>query len=433
MIRTIWRYSLSFLLCLLLLADYSYAIDGMYQGSSGFTDSPWVSSIQAAKDELGPLKCTPSLYPSYEYEVQRTWPIESGGSDVQFVEDGDMFCINDEGKRYRYSYAIRYDKPPACPAGQSWNVDSQSCEEDAPPPADPTDCYEQGLAYDSKTQQCTEVCENGELNGVCLNPTPDNEDTCNSQSPDYQGYIGNGNNRQNICAADKQCEGGKFGLVNGIPACIPDEYGPPECGSVDVIAYDQYGWVCETPQGNPNPEPEPDPTPEPGEPNTDTDGDGEPDQYVRENDPLANAKAQDKTNQELAKANKALQTSNQNLDRIYGAVSEIADQGEQRNQDIEDSGDLVNNNTSDVGNLDDPNLVLGDEGEVNLLDEIGNYQDVPDPHVGQCPEPREIVLTLGTYQISWQPWCDFATTLYPFTLFMFSFIGVAAIARTAIR
>lgn len=423
MIRIIWLFSLLFSLCLSLPAKAQnlYAEDN-YLGLGGwYTSTGEICSALESKENSG----------------KTTYPCEFTGIDYRQVRINGQLYYN---KRYVKAVLpvagasnptlYYYEMGDVTPCAEGETFENGQC---IPPDADPTECYEQGLAYDSQTKQCTEVCENGELSGVCLNPTPDNEDTCNSESPDYKGYLGNGNNRQNICTSDMQCEGGQFGLVNGIPACIPDEYGPPECGSVDVIAYDQYGWVCETPQGNPNPDPEPDPTPEPGEPNTDTDGDGEPDEYRRENDPLANAKAQDKTNQELAKANKELQKSNQNLDRIYGGVKDLVDQGEQRDQEVSDSTDLVNNNTSDVGNLDDPNLVLGDEGEVNLLDELGNYQDVPDPHVGQCPEPREIVLSLGTYQISWQPWCDFASTLYPFTLFMFSFIGVAAIARTAIR
>lgn len=148
-------------------------------------------------------------------------------------------------------------------------------------PRDPAECYEQGLAYDSEKAQCTEVCEQGMLNGVCMNPTPENEESCNSESSDFQGYIGNGNTRINICESDRQCDGGSFGVVSGFPVCIPDEYGPEQlCSAGSISVMDEYGFVCEPIKGQPE-----QPEPEPEEPNTDTTGDGQPDTYTPDNDP----------------------------------------------------------------------------------------------------------------------------------------------------
>lgn len=97
---------------------------------------------------------------------------------------------------------------------------------------------------------------------------------------------------------------------------------------------------------------------------------------------------------------------------------------------LSDTADLIEQNTGDVGNLGDPNLDLTDSTEINVADQISGWQDVGDPTPGQCPQPRELVLGLGTFQVKWEPWCEFAETLRPFTIFMFSFIGAMAIART---
>lgn len=97
---------------------------------------------------------------------------------------------------------------------------------------------------------------------------------------------------------------------------------------------------------------------------------------------------------------------------------------------VEDAKDLIEQNTSGVGKLGDEGLDLTDSTEINLSEKMGDWQNVADPTPGQCPADREISLSIGTYQLSWQPWCDFAATIRPFTIFMFSFIGAMAIART---
>lgn len=203
---------------------------------------------------------------------------------------------------------------PTCPAPNLEHPETGECYS----PQSPEECYENGLAYNNQTQQCVEVCENGMLNGICLDPAPENEDNCDETSPDYQGYYGNGNTRFNYCSSQHQCEGGSFGLVNGQPSCIPDDYGPELCKAGTMAIIDEYGMVCETSKDKPDPEPQP-----PEEPNTDTDGDGQPDEYDRENDPDATNKGLDQINESVGEGNAQLETANQRLDKVGNALDAV--------------------------------------------------------------------------------------------------------------
>ncbi|MFO1390467.1 virulence factor TspB C-terminal domain-related protein [Cellvibrio sp.] len=76
--------------------------------------------------------------------------------------------------------------------------------------------------------------------------------------------------------------------------------------------------------------------------------------------------------------------------------------------------------------------------------DIGNMSDVQDlmnsldsaastPSHGVCPAPRHIQLHLGSFQLSYQPFCDFATQVSYLVLFFFSLSGVLIIYRTVER
>ncbi len=183
----------------------------------------------------------------------------------------------------------------------------------------PEACYENGQIYDAEFGRCVLDCPNGQLNGVCLQDTGDNADDCNADSPDYKGFIGNGSTKTNLCTSNMECEGGAFGVVNGTPACIPDEYGPPTCPSDGALVMDEYGFVCESVNDAPE---EPD-TPE--EPNTDTDGDGQPDEYQRENDPTSVDKGLDKVQDGISDTNTKLDGTNNRLDKLGKGVDAVND------------------------------------------------------------------------------------------------------------
>lgn len=320
----------------------------------------------------------------------------------------------------RYTYEV-----PSCDAGGIYNPETQECEV---PTSTPNQCYEQNLAYDPNTSQCKEVCENGELDGVCLNPVPDNEETCNESRPDYKGYLGNGNNRINFCANDMQCEGGDFGLVGDQLACIPNEYGAPECSGKEVLTKTRYGFYCNPLQPESNEE-EPE---TPREPNEDTDGDGQPDNYNPDLDPSSIDKQLDQTNKKLDKVGDGIGKINSKLDLIYGAADELVKQGESVEEGLNDAADMIENNTAGTGKLGDDGLDLTENTDIQVPDILGDYTDVADPVVSECPAPRELVLGVGTFQVVWTPWCNFAEQIRPFVIFMFTFMGVMAVGRTVI-
>lgn len=195
---------------------------------------------------------------------------------------------------------------PSCDAPKFIDPDTGECRA----PQEPEECYENGQIYDAEYGRCVQDCPNGQLNGVCLQDTGDNADDCNANSPDYKGFIGNGATKHNLCTSNMECEGGAFGLVNGTPSCIPDEYGPPTCPSDGALVIDEYGFVCESVNDAPE---EPD-TPE--EPNTDTDGDGQPDEYDRANDPTSIDKGLDTVSEGISDTNNKIDGTNQRLDKV---------------------------------------------------------------------------------------------------------------------
>lgn len=201
----------------------------------------------------------------------------------------------------------------SCSAPNYTDPDTGECSA----PVDPEACYEQGQIFDAEYSRCVLDCPNGQLNGVCLQDISENTDECTVDSPDYQGHLGNGNTRYNICSSNMQCDGGAFGLVNGTPACIPDEYGPPTCPAGGALVIDEYGYVCDSVNDAPEP------TEEPKEPNTDTDGDGQPDEYLRENDPNSTDDAVDGVANAVESSNNKLDGANNRLDRVGKGIDKL--------------------------------------------------------------------------------------------------------------
>lgn len=239
-------------------------------------------------------QCDGPVYYNHEYDsyVARYSTTGAGYSSFHYPRatgscDGEILHDADSGQ---------YDcstEPPPCTAPNFIDPDTGDCR----PPQEPEECYENGQIYDAEYGRCVLDCPNGQLNGICLQDTGENADDCNADSPDYKGFIGNGATKHNLCTSNMECEGGAFGLVNGTPACIPDEYGPPTCPADGALVIDEYGFVCESVNDAPE---EPD-TPE--EPNTDTDGDGQPDEYQRENDPTSVDKGLDKVQDGISDTN----------------------------------------------------------------------------------------------------------------------------------
>jgi hypothetical protein len=217
------------------------------------------------------------------------------------------------------TYTCNEHAEPSCKAPNYIDPDTGGCR----PPQEPEECYENGQIYDAEYGRCVLDCPNGQLNGVCLQDTGDNAEDCNADSPDYKGFIGNGATKHNLCTSNMECEGGAFGLVNGTPACIPDEYGPPTCEIESVLVIDEYGYVCGNPQDAPEPGQEPDEWWKDEEPNTDTDGDGQPDEYNRENDPTSVDKGLGKIGEGVSDTNTKLDGTNQRLDKVGKGIDAV--------------------------------------------------------------------------------------------------------------
>lgn len=101
---------------------------------------------------------------------------------------------------------------------------------------------------------------------------------------------------------------------------------------------------------------------------------------------------------------------------------------------IHETGDkadeFFSQKTQGVGNLDDEGLELVDSKDFDLSDKMQDFANVSDPAPAQCPPPTDIRLALGTFQVEFTPYCDLAEKLRPLTIFIFTFLGALAVART---
>ncbi|MHA7811387.1 MAG: hypothetical protein ACX933_16360 [Marinobacter adhaerens] len=189
---------------------------------------------------------------------------------------------------------VSYQYLQGCPGDEEFDTSTGACESPAPPPCDPPnvtdpdtgeclapkspqECDEIGEFYNPRTQQCVPECPNGALDRQCLSE-PENQ--CDETSPDYEGTIGWGSNRQSVCGGDNQCQDDETyafrenaeGSWSG--QCISNDANPPICpnGFKGALIITDGGFACE----GLNPDPD-----NPNDPNDtsdgDSDGDGEGD------------------------------------------------------------------------------------------------------------------------------------------------------------
>lgn len=309
--------------CLVLgfcLISFNVSASLLAQGNSTFYTSDSSVALDWAEaqalDYLATSSCNDPWYCTYS----TSWSPSNGGAWVIGYYTVNQFPL------------------PTCTGGTAWNSETHECETVA---VEPSQCFENGQIYDPNTHQCVLDCGGlGQLDGVCLQQAAQNNDTCTSETADYQGSIGFGQTKLNICASQTQCEGGSFGVVNGTPVCIADEYGPPTCPSTGALVIDVYGFVCESLNNVP-------PSPEVAEqPNTDTDGDGTPDEYQRSNDPESVDKGLDKINLSLSTSNEALDKSN----NILGKMNE---QNKRMIEELDDVGDGLGSVNTHLQNMQD--------------------------------------------------------------------------------
>lgn len=340
------------------------------------------SAIQAGADVMCRNHDSNEITQTETYEPQPTGEYRHSKWRVE--------CLREGSSPATYYWSAYYNNPPSCPEGEVWDPATQQCTTG---PKEPEECYENGEIYDAQNQQCVQSCPEGSLNGVCLELPANNEENCNADSPDYQGFIGNGNTKMNLCESNRQCEGGAFGVVNGTPACIPDEYGPPTCDVSTVAVLDEYGFVCADPQDAPEPGQEPDEWWKDEEPNTDTDGDGEPDEYDPGNDPTSVDKGINQVNQGVSETNDKLDGANDRLDKIGKGIAKsnelqdeangVADDARNTLKELNDKLDAPEDGFNTEGLLGIPTLtetatsfkgaVLGNE----LIQSVSGLKDLP--------------------------------------------------------
>jgi hypothetical protein len=312
-----------FSLCLLLISSASFS-----------AEPPSFSSKVFEKQENFRSNY---VYGSYDDESRDTeaYNFISVQMDACYASAA-MYCVSDT---YVYSSIWRSANIKGylsyvCGVDTELNTDTGLCE---PAPVSPEECFENGQIYNNSSGYCVLDCPNGQLNGVCLQDISENAASCNTDTEGYQGYIGNGNSRQNICNTDTSCPGGSLGFVNSSLRCIPDEYSPPECSGKEVLTVGDFGTFCNPLSGAPEEEEEP------KEPNTDTDGDGTPDEYKKENDPNSTDDAIDKLNETVSEGNRDSEEANKRLEGIGKGLKQIDDsirqEGSETNQLLQDMKD----------------------------------------------------------------------------------------------
>ncbi|ARU27784.1 hypothetical protein CBR65_10285 [Cellvibrio sp. PSBB006] len=127
-------------------------------------------------------------------------------------------------------------------------------------------------------------------------------------------------------------------------------------------------------------------------------------------------------------------------------------------QDHQQNSDLVENNfgsgldgfkTEDEGKFNEFITTLTEEGEetdengvltqlapdrIDLSSQDFGLSDVyaigNSPSSGSCPPPRTIQLSVGSYEVSYEPFCDLATQLSGFLVLIFSYLSSLLIYRS---
>lgn len=121
-----------------------------------------------------------------------------------------------------------------------------------------------------------------------------------------------------------------------------------------------------------------------------------------------------------------------NCDGIDKKINIDADQD---NSDMQTEFDnLVNDNQTD---LNQDGTISGVNGEIDIsqyADMVGNLNNAASQgSSGNCPPPRNLQMSFGTYELSYQPMCDLADGISYFVLLFFSITGSLIIYRTVER
>lgn len=118
-----------------------------------------------------------------------------------------------------------------------------------------------------------------------------------------------------------------------------------------------------------------------------------------------------------------------------GAENETDINADSDNSNIQTEFDrLVNDNQTD---LNQDGTISGVQGEVDFsqyADMVGNLNNAAgQASSGNCPAPRALQMSFGSYELSYQPMCELAEGMSYFVLLFFSITGALIIYRTVER
>lgn len=228
------------------------------------------------------------------------------------------------------------------------------------------DCAEKGEYYEQGGYCAPECASGSALGSVCLDdPTSE----CTSESEDYVGSIGFGDQQSSVCG-DNQCpNGGDYAFKqdsdgNYQAQCLPGDANPPKCpsGSVVVVGSDDTTFQCaqinkDQPDG------------ETDNPDGDSDGDGE-----------ADTNGMAKQLQEIIKNQKEGNSNTNNINETLKGIGKNIKDGTQSITDaignIPGGGGGGSGDGTGDGETPDPVTWSGEPIDTELTDPTEEYDQV---------------------------------------------------------
>lgn len=323
-----------------------------------------------------------------------------------------------------------------------YSSSADACVEPPPPPP-PTDAecvaeHGPGWIYSSLTI-------GDQDHGSCIYTFPNNDqEDCELPlgSVTYNGET------EVVCADDRdQCAnaGGYWGTWgeagSEVTGCVPGDFGDglPTCDSSGAFVADAESgsFVCESPlQQLPD-------LPNINDPNSiDTDGDGTPDKNDDDidGDGIANGSDPDRDGDGIANEDDLTPDGEEEEESsVEGGVDcQVAPRcsGDAIQCSIlyqvwkgrceaekESEEDTVTEASVQSGN--EPGQLFSDVDLTNDIDGFLNQTGI----AGTCPAPETLILMGTTVEVPYTAFCDFATLVRPFVVFLFGFIGFRIVMR----
>lgn len=329
---------------------------------------------------------------------------------------------------------------PCLDTGEVWREDTQDCGP-PPPPTDAECVAEHGPGWVSSS-----IDIGGESYNTCALVFPDNnQEECSNPV----GTVEYGGETEIICADDRdECSNtggtwGTWGLAGQeTTGCLPPDTTTPTCSSTGAIVFDGVdSFVCESPEpfedDTPNNE-----TPDP----VDTDGDGTPDSNDSDldGDGIPNSTDPDRdgdgipNEDDLTPDGESTEEPESTVEGGGGCDVAPRCTGDaiqcsilyqtwklrcaEDSEEIEPDTDLT-----ELNNQYGTDLVNGDDEDLSTA--ISGFLTASGA-AGSCPADLTFNYAGSSIPVSYQPMCDLATTVRPFIIFLFGFMGFRIVMRS---